>query len=211
MTKATMRRGTPKASMDSMALGSAASLEEVAKAMVVGSATNERKRRRGTRKSSAEGRSTSKVKAMSATYNVRSSLPRLKRTPIPIWPTVNAIAAPTPMGAKYMTRLVNLNMTSASEENQLTMGARFSRERQASAAPKKMAKTATWRIWPSAIDFAMFSGKMWVRKSCQCVAAGAAMVSVEADEAERERPTPARLRLMAMRPMTRARVVATSK
>ena len=50
--------------MDSMALGSAASLEEVAKAMVAGSATAERNRRSGTRKSIADGRSTSKAKAI---------------------------------------------------------------------------------------------------------------------------------------------------
>ncbi len=50
-----MRRGTPKASIDSIALGSAASLEEVAKAMVAGSATAERNRRSEIRKIRAEG------------------------------------------------------------------------------------------------------------------------------------------------------------
>ena len=91
---------------------------------------------------------------------------------MPIWPTVKAIAAPTPMGAKYMTTLVNLNMTSARLEKKLSIGARFSLLRQASAMPKKIAKTATWRIWPSATDLAMFSGKMCRMESCQWVGGG---------------------------------------
>ena len=42
--------------------------------------------------------------------------------------------------------------------------------------PKKIAKTATCRIWPSATDLAMFSGKMCRIESCQWVAAGAGTV-----------------------------------
>ena len=56
MTKATMRRGTPRASMDSMARGRAASEVAVAKAMVAGSATAARKRRMGTPARAATGR-----------------------------------------------------------------------------------------------------------------------------------------------------------
>src|SRR5882724_12114046 len=163
--------------MASMARGSAASLDEVAKAMVAGSVTAERNPRRGTRKNRAEGSSTSKANAINATYNVSNSLPRFRRMPMPICPTVKAIAAPTPMGAKYMTTLVNLNMTSLRLEKKLSMGARFSLLRQASAMPKKIAKTATWRIWPSATDLAMFSGKTCRIESCQRVAAEAGMLS----------------------------------
>ena len=55
MTKATILRGTPKASIASMARGRAASLVLVAKAIVAGSATARRNSRRGKRASSSAG------------------------------------------------------------------------------------------------------------------------------------------------------------
>ena len=42
-----------------------------------------------------------------------------------MWPTVKAIAAPTPMGAKYMTTLVNLNMTSLRVSTEAQDGGAF--------------------------------------------------------------------------------------
>src|ERR1700730_3056732 len=111
------------------------------------------------------------------------------------------------MGAKYMTILVNLNMTSLRLEKKLSMGARFSLLRMASAMPKKIANTATCRIWPSATDLAMFSGKMCRIESCQWVGAGEGTLSPEGGDAGMDSPTPAWLRLIAMRPRTRARVV----
>ena len=71
-----------------------------------------------------------------------------------------------------MTMLVKRNITSARLSQKRSMGARLDSCTSASAMPKKMAKTATWRIWPSATLLAKFSGKMWMRKSFQCVGGG---------------------------------------
>ena len=62
-----MRRGTPKASMSSMARGKAALEALVAKAMRAGSAIARSKRFSGRRANLAMGNRTNKRKAMSAT------------------------------------------------------------------------------------------------------------------------------------------------
>ncbi len=51
----------------------------------------------------------------SAPYSVSTSRPRYLNTPSPLLPTVTAIAAPMPIGAKPITRFVNLNMISESD------------------------------------------------------------------------------------------------
>ena len=45
--------------------------------------------------------------------------------PSPSCPTVYAIAAPTPIGAKYMTIFVNLNIVSARLSAKASIGRRF--------------------------------------------------------------------------------------
>ena len=81
---------------------------------VTGSAAAAMKRRSGTRASKAIGSKTPKTKTSSATYSVASSFARFSKMPMPVLPTVYAIAAPTPIGAKYITMFVNLNIASAS-------------------------------------------------------------------------------------------------
>ena len=97
---------------------------------------------------------------------------------------MKAIAPAMPTGAKYMMMLVNRNITSARLSQKRSMVARLDSCTMASAMPKIIAKTATWRIWPSATLLAKFSGKMWTRKSFQCVGGGAA--ACEAAGSERE-------------------------
>ena len=50
-------------------------------------------------------------------------------------PTVYAIAAPTPMGAKYITSLVNLNITSARPSQNTSTGWRLDSGTRANAIP----------------------------------------------------------------------------
>src|SRR3954470_8940891 len=66
ITKATMRRGTPMASIDCIASGSAASDEVVEKAISAGDLTARTNRRNGTRNNKATGRRTSKKNRTSA-------------------------------------------------------------------------------------------------------------------------------------------------
>ncbi len=113
MTNDTIWRGTPNASIFSIALGRAASELVVAKAIDTGSAICLANLIMGTLAIIATGTSTSKINAIKAQYNVTSSIAKLLSTSIPMWPTVSAMAAPTPMGANSITILVNLNMTSA--------------------------------------------------------------------------------------------------
>ena len=66
MTNATMRRGTPNASMACIARGSAASLDAVEKAMSAGSRTRFTNAASGMRKTSATGTSTNRMNTASA-------------------------------------------------------------------------------------------------------------------------------------------------
>jgi len=114
ITNATIRRGTPIASIDCIANGSAASEEVVENAINAGDLTARRKRRIGTLNNQAIGSSTTRKNTAKAPYKVRISFPRFRSTPKPLWPTVTAIAAPIPNGANRITIIVNLNITSAS-------------------------------------------------------------------------------------------------
>ena len=102
-TKLTMRFGTPKRSMTSRALGSAASLLAVVNAMRNGSRTARTNETNGTRVTSAAPPMTSATKMMSPAYIVRTSAPSVTRMPSPLPPTVAAMAASTPIGANRMT------------------------------------------------------------------------------------------------------------
>src|SRR5688500_9892750 len=111
ITKDTIFRGTPNFSMFSSAFGKAESELVVAKAMETGSLIAWMNFLTGilaTHK--AIGSKTNNIKAISARYNVMSKSARFFKISIPKWPTVTAIAAPTPNGAKYMMMLVNLNI-----------------------------------------------------------------------------------------------------
>ena len=103
---------------------------------------------------------------------------------------VSAIAAPTPTGAKYMTIFVNLNIVSDKLLHRISNGWRLSWRMSAKATAKMMLKTTTCSTCPSAIDFAMFSGKMWrIMSLAVGLVAGAASCPV--GELANFAPTPA--------------------
>ena len=103
ITKATILRGTPYASIASMERGNAASLVLVANAIVAGSATALRNSRSGSRASSSAGSIASSAKSAIEMYSVSASLPRFSITPSPDCATVYASAAATPTGAYSIT------------------------------------------------------------------------------------------------------------
>src|ERR1700733_620783 len=135
ITKATISRGTPKTSIASIARGRAASDVLVAKAILTGSDTAFRNRRRGRRAHPAIGNNTANRKAKNAPYAVNSSLARGSNAPVPMWPTVYAIAAPTPNGAKYITMFVKKNITWVRELQKFRIGARLATGTRDNATP----------------------------------------------------------------------------
>src|SRR5258708_39183241 len=66
-----------------------------------------------------------------------------------------------------MTMLVKRNMTWVRDSAKLRMGFCRVSETRVRAMAKRMAKTATCRIWFSATDLTIFSGKMCRMKSVQ--------------------------------------------
>ncbi len=209
MTKATISRGTPSASIDSIARGKAASELVVLNAIVAGSATALMNRRTGTLNNHATGSRTPTRNTAIATYMVAISLIRLKTAPNPVLATVYAIAPAIPKGASSMTMLVNLNITSARLSAKVSRGRRFSSRTIASAMPNTIEKTTICNTWFSATDLAMFSGNA-CRMMSDAVGLTVGSFSVAA-AAGSWTPTPALLRLIATRPMSSARVVTISK
>src|ERR1700733_5762884 len=120
-----MRGGTPNSINALQARGSAASEVLVANAIVAGSATASTNRASGIRAMREMGKRIRSKNASNAQYPVSSNFPNGSKTPIPMWPTVYAMAAPTPMGAKYITRLVNENMVSVSDSKNFSMDVRL--------------------------------------------------------------------------------------
>src|ERR1051325_6580513 len=155
-----MRRGTPRRSMFSIAFGSADSDDVVANAIVAGVFTARKKSRIGTRAMSATGSSTQTRKTISAPYNVPTSCARLLSTFTPAWPTVYAIAAPTPTGANFMTNSVKRNMMSASDSHQATTGLAFS-PMLVTASAKSTEKITICSTSPSAIAAMIDAGERW--------------------------------------------------
>ena len=102
-TKPTMRFGTPKRSITSSDLGSAASLLAVVNAIRNGSRMVRRNVRNGTRIRSAAPPTTSSTKMVSDAYITSTSFPSVTRIASPRPPTVAAMAAITPTGANRMT------------------------------------------------------------------------------------------------------------
>ncbi len=212
-TKPTMRRGTPSRSMFSIAFGNADSDEVVANAIVAGVFTARIKSRSGTRKISATGSSTKTRKKISAPYSVPTSMPRFLSTLRPEWPTVLAIAAPTPTGANFITNSVNRNMTLASDSHQTTIG--FARSPTLVTASAKMtANTTICSTSPSAMALmidagercAMISPTVWgFAATVRPRAAASAAFTFS------ETPTPGLVRFTAARPMNSANVVTISK
>ena len=98
-----MLLGAPNCSINSSALGRAASLLAVVKAIRVGSRLTLRKRRNGTRMMRQAIQNTTTTNTSSPPYISITSLPSVHRMPRPLLPTVAEIAAVTPIGANIMT------------------------------------------------------------------------------------------------------------
>ena len=163
----------------------------------------------GTPTKNAIGNKTPRRNTSNATYKVRSSWKRFTRIPSPMCPTVYAMAAPTPIGAKYMIILVNLNITSERLSVARSMGWRLSSRTIASAIPKIILKTTICKTCPSAIDLAIFSGKI-----CRIISlnvCGGTFSSSSWAPVGIDIPIPAFEILIAASPIKRAIVVTTSK
>ncbi len=154
------------------------------------------------------GHSTSRMQSTAAPYMVRISLPRPNSTPMPFEPTVTAMAAPTPSGARYITYLVYWNITSASDSQNATTGAAFA-PMAAHAAPNRNAKTTICSTSLRAMASMMLVGTICSTNepAVVCVCGTAASAAVRA----RGTPTPGRTRFTAANPRNSASVVTISK
>src|SRR5690349_3926838 len=208
-----MRRGTPKPSMACMARGRAASDDAVENAISHDSRTAFQKATIGMRKISATGMSTASTNTSSAPYSVSTRIPRLRRTPIPLCPTVTAMAAPMPNGANDITMPTNLNITSPrlSANPRITFfgpaGVR------ASATAKMMDQNTTCSTSFLAAASTKLDGTMCSSTPPNVTVRCDASVTVADTCADVSRPTPSpgRTRLTAIRPTASANVVTTSK
>ena len=78
-----------------------------------------------------------------------------------MWPTVYAIAAPTPTGANVITIFVNLNIVAERLSANDKIGRFCSSFSSPSAMANRTLNTTICSTCPSATDLAMFSGKTW--------------------------------------------------
>ena len=181
MTKATIWRGTPMASIASMARGRAASELAVPKAIVTGSATAFRNVRSGTRKISAIGSSTPRMKTISAAYSVSSSFSRLPRT------RESGVSHSVGYGRSHSERR-HVHHDVGELEHRLAQAlaerqhgtALLLRSIMASATAKIRLKTTTCSTAPSATDLAMFSGK-----TCRIVSSALSLPTEEVSRCRR--------------------------
>src|SRR5688572_32135014 len=150
ITNDTIFLGTPNFSIFSSAFGNAESELVVANAIDTGSLMACMNFRKGIFVIKiATGNSTNNKKAISATYQVIISKARFYKISIPKCPTVTAMAAPTPNGAKYMMILVNLNIVSARLSENSSMGFFFFSLSSANAMPKMTLKKTIGSTLPS--------------------------------------------------------------
>ncbi|MNL59830.1 hypothetical protein D3C87_1835880 [compost metagenome] len=98
-------------------------------------------RNTGIFKYNATGNKTKHIKPINAKYSVAKSINRFFRISTPRCPTVKAIAAPTPTGAKYMIKFVNLNMVSDKLSVKSTKGFLFFSSTIARPIPNKTENT----------------------------------------------------------------------
>ncbi len=139
---------------------------------------------------------------------VAISLLKPNRTPIPLVPTVTAIAAPTPRGARYITYFVKRNMTSASDSKNAITGPALS-PMDAHAAPKIKANTTICSTSLRAMASAMLAGKTcW---SSEAKVVGVAGIAASAAVLARAMPSPGRTTFTITKPSRSASVVAISK
>eukprot|EP00825_Cyclidium_porcatum_P000402 TRINITY_DN10095_c0_g1_i2.p4 TRINITY_DN10095_c0_g1~~TRINITY_DN10095_c0_g1_i2.p4 ORF type:complete len:205 (+),score=3.48 TRINITY_DN10095_c0_g1_i2:621-1235(+) len=146
--------------MASIARGNADSELVVANAMDAGSEIARIKFFIGIFKNKITGNKTRSKKQINATQSVARSLKRLYRISNPKCPTVQAMAAKTASGARYITRLVNLNIVSERLSVKRNIGWRFFSPSMATAIPKIMLNITICKTCPSQMDLAIFSGKI---------------------------------------------------
>ena len=145
-TNDTIRRGTPNFSIFSSASGSAASDEAVVKARSQGSLVQCQNLRKLILAIIATGTNATSTNTSNATYNVNTSLPRLNRTPSPFFPMVTPSAAAMPIGANFMTRPVNLNITCARASQTSSMTSFGRPFTWVSAIANNAEKKTIWRV-----------------------------------------------------------------
>src|SRR3954447_7060432 len=87
---------------------------------------------------------------------------------MPFVPTVTANAAPTPIGARYITYFVYLNITSASDAQNDTTGADFA-PIDAHAAPNRNVNTTICSTSLRAIASMMLAGNVCSRTDASVV------------------------------------------
>ena len=137
-------------------------------------------------------------------------MPRFLSTPIPLWLTVTAIAAPMPIGAYRMTMPTNLNITSASPSQNPSIASLGLPRTWVSAMAKRMAQKTTCSTSLSAAASKKLWGTMCSRKPPKVVGAALGMPAFGSG-AGRITPTPGRVMLTAMSPMASATVVISQK
>src|SRR5690606_25066942 len=211
-----------------MAFGKAASELVVANAIETGSLTAFIKRFTGIFKNKAIGSRIPPKKSNKARYRLPSSIKRFLRISTPRCPTVYAMAAPTPIGAKSITIFVNLNIASERLSVKLTNGFRFFSSTNANPIPNITPNTTIWSTWFSYTALTIFSGKVsrinalnlytpWTLFDiCDIAALSATLVvavfgSSSCGIFSTSTPTPAWVILMTINPINIAQVVADTK
>ena len=125
-------------------------------------------------------------------------------------PTVEAMAANTPIGANTITYDVNVNITCAVLSNTASTG-RPAGPSAASATPKNVANTTTCRMSPRAIASTTDVGNRCRKMSQALWLFLAIAVTADVSPAGIAKPAPGLKIFASPRPMTSAAVVATSK
>src|SRR5213592_761096 len=211
MTNATMRRGTPIASIRSMAFGSAASEDAVEKAISAGSFTAARNAASGTRASRATGYSTTSPKTTSAMYSVMTTMATFCSflTP-PGWPTVTASAAATANGANFITSPVNLNITSPTASQNASIVSLGRPRTCVSPIANSTDQKTICNISLRAAASKKLGGTMCSSTVANVTASAGAGAAAPAT-GDVVTPTPGLMTLTASNPMKRASVVTISK
>src|SRR5215471_3731069 len=208
-TNATVSRGTPNATISSIARGKVASELAVANPSVTGSTLAFTNFFNGIRAHHRIGSTTNTMNTANAMYRVAISFSNGTSTASPMCPTVYATAPKIPIGAAYITMLVNLNIVSDKLSANVSIGCRFASGTSSNPIANNTLNTTTCNTCPSATLLAIFSGKMSV---IICVAVcGETFSDSGVDPAGRCTLSPALLMLIAANPINSAIVDTTSK
>ena len=177
---------------------------------MAGSLTARTNRRSGIRAMSAIGISATRANTISAPYSVATRSPRFRSTEIPLWLTVTAMAAPTPIGAYFMTMPTKRNITWVSPSQNSSIVSRGLPRTWASAMPNSVAQKTTWSTSFSAAAWKKLVGTMCSRNPPNVV--GAALgIGALGSGGGRITPTPGWVMCTAVSPITSATAVMSQK